>query len=83
MLKETKKTHQHNLENLKHRLDTEKFPWLNLVELDKQNRVWDKYGITNSGGRMFMVDREGIIIAIEPSAEEVRKILNEKLIKES
>lgn len=69
----------HNTENLKKRLDIEKFPWLNLVELDRQNRIWDKYGISFSGGRMFLVDKEGIILAIEPSAEEVKNILEEKL----
>lgn len=28
----------------------EKWPWLNLVELDKQNNIWQKYGADNSGG---------------------------------
>ena len=65
--------------NLRYRLEKEKFPWLNLIELDKQNRIWDKYGISNSGGKMFLVDKDGSIIAIGPTAEEVKKILQNKL----
>jgi peroxiredoxin len=58
-------------------LEREKYPWLNLVELDKQNRIWDKYGISNSGGSSFLVDRDGTILAIHPTAEETRDILKE------
>lgn len=68
-----------NTDRLKKALEREKFPWLNLVELDHQNKIWDKYGISYSGGKTFLVDRNGEIIAISPTSEEVRKILKEKL----
>ncbi len=68
-----------NTEQLKKALKREKFPWLNLVEMDKQNRIWEKYGIPNSGGKTFLVDRDGSILVIHPSAKEVREILKEKL----
>ena len=54
-------------------------PWLSLVELDKQNRIWEKYGIANWGGGTYLVDNAGTIIAINPSADEVRNILRELL----
>lgn len=68
-----------NIERLIARLEKEKFPWMNLVELNHQNNIWHKYGISNSGGKTFLVDKNGEIIAIGPSADEVRKILEEKL----
>lgn len=68
-----------NIERLIDRIEKEKFPWLNLVELNHQNNIWHKYGISNSGGKTFLVDKNGEIIAIGPSADEVRKILEEKL----
>ena len=68
-----------NTDRLKKALEREEFPWLNLVELDHQNNIWNKYGISNSGGKTFLVDRNGEIIAISPTSEEVRKILKEKL----
>lgn len=50
-------------------------PEMNLVELNGEHGVWYKYGVSNSGGGTFLVDREGKIIAKNPTADEVRKIL--------
>jgi peroxiredoxin len=65
-------------DQLKRTLDRERFPWVNLVELNNQNRIWTKYGIPNSGGGTFLVDKDGKIIAIKPTAKEVRDILTQK-----
>jgi len=68
-----------NTNQLKIRLEKEKFPWINLVDLDNKNQIWYKYGVPNSGGGTFLVDAEGKIIAINPTADEVKNILTEKL----
>lgn len=68
-----------NTDALKNRMEKEKFPWLNLVELDKQNGLWNKYGVSNSGGGTILVDKKGEILAINPTATEVREILNKLL----
>lgn len=67
--------HTKNLERV---LAREKYPWLNLLELDDQREIWLKYKIPFSGGGIFLIDREGQILAINPTAEEVRRILEEK-----
>lgn len=64
-----------NTDRLESFLEKEDFPWLQLIELDKQNGIWNKYGIDNSGGQIFLIDNDGKIIAIDPTAEEVRKEL--------
>lgn len=64
-----------NTDRLESFLEKEDFSWLQLVELDKKNGIWNKYGIDNSGGQIFLIDNEGKIIAIDPTAEEVRKEL--------
>jgi len=64
---------------MKKRLEKEQWPWLNLVELDHQNHIWDKYGASFGGGKIIMVDKKGVILAINPTAEEVRKKLEEIL----
>ncbi len=69
----------YNTDRLKKVLDREKFPWLNLAELDHKNQIWYKYGVENSGGGTFLIDRDGTILAVSPTAEEVRRILAEKL----
>lgn len=67
-----------NTDALKYRIEKEKFPWINLVEMDDKNQIWLHYNV-QGGGRKFLVDNKGIILAIEPSADEIRKILSEKL----
>jgi thiol-disulfide isomerase/thioredoxin len=69
-----------NTDALKYRIEKEKFPWINLVEMDDKNQIWLHYNV-QGGGRKFLVDNKGIILAIEPSVDEIRKILSEKLIK--
>ena len=56
------------------------YPWLNLVELNDAGNIWFKYCVGNSGGGTFLVDQEGKILAISPTAEDVERIL-EKMLK--
>ncbi len=55
------------------------YPWTTLVDIAGAQGVWSKYGITGSGGATYLVDRDGTILAVDPDAEQVRKILLEKL----
>ncbi|MFK8270932.1 redoxin domain-containing protein [Capnocytophaga stomatis] len=70
-----------NTDRLTQFLEKEKWDWLQLVELDRQNKIWQKYGIQNRGGGVFLIDEKGIIIAIDPTAEEVKKELEKRLGK--
>jgi peroxiredoxin len=68
-----------NTNNLKIALKRLKFPWINLIELDRENSVWSKYGLPfASGGAVYLIDNKGKIVAIDPSAEEVRKVLMDR-----
>ncbi|KXX71172.1 TlpA disulfide reductase family protein [Flammeovirga sp. SJP92] len=60
-------------------LEKEKWPWLNLVEVDDQNNIWQKYNIDGSGGGIFLIDENGVILVKDPTAEEVRKVLESRL----
>ena len=51
------------------------YPWLNLVEINDAGNIWFKYCVGNSGGGTFLVDQEGKILAISPTAEDVERIL--------
>lgn len=68
-----------NTDKLVKFLEREKWDWLNLVELDRENTIWQKYGVDGGGGGMFLIDEKGIIIAKDPTAEEVRKELESRL----
>ena len=64
-----------NTEALKNRLKKEQFSWLNLVELDDKAGIWNKYAISNGAGIQVLVDQTGKIIAVDPSAEELEKMV--------
>lgn len=68
-----------NTDAMKKAIEQDKYPWLNLVELNDKGNIWEMYGAGNSGGCTYLVDREGVILAIHPTAEEVTKILKEVL----
>lgn len=68
-----------NTDRLVKFLDKEKWAWLNLVELDRKNAIWQKYGVDGGGGGIFLIDEKGIILAKDPTAEEVRKELESRL----
>ena len=68
------------LESEDMRLAVEKdgYPWLNLLSLRGVGNIWERYGIRGAG-EVFLVDREGTILAIGITAEEIERILKEKL----
>ena len=68
-----------NTDRLVKFLEKEKWPWLNLVELDKQNNIWQKYNVDGGGGGIFLIDNNGLILSIDPTADEVRKELESRL----
>lgn len=53
------------------------YPWLNLVDVGDANAIWAKYRCPNGGGKVVLVDPEGVIVAVDPSAEDVRAYLTE------
>jgi len=61
---------------LEKRLGLELFNWLNLVEMDDKNGIWNKYGITNAAGKMVLIGKDGKILAVDAYEDEVRKILS-------
>jgi thiol-disulfide isomerase/thioredoxin len=64
-----------NTDELKKRLAQERFNWTHLVELDDRLGIWNKYGIPNSGGMVVLVGRDGKILAVDPTVQELEKQL--------
>lgn len=63
-------------EDMKTAIAKDKYPWLNLIELNDAGKIWEKYGVGNAGGGTFLVDKEGKILLIQPTAEEVKACLD-------
>lgn len=67
------------LEEAKNIMEKEQYPWHNWLEINNQNKIWEKYNKLNTGGGLFLIDKNGVILAIDPSLEEVRKKLEDIL----
>jgi len=67
-----------NTDRLVNALEREKFPWLNLVDLDDEREIWLKYNIPYSGGGTFLIDEEGKILEIDPTADSITKLMEER-----
>ena len=68
-----------NTDRMKQAIKQDGYPWLQLVELDDGYQIWPRYMLGNAGGGVFVVDRDGKILAVNPKPEEVQKILEQKL----
>lgn len=55
------------------------YPWVQLIDLRDEFCIWLRHGTENAGGSTFLVNPEGKIVAIHPSAEEVETILEQHL----
>ncbi|MBL3658802.1 TlpA disulfide reductase family protein [Fulvivirga sediminis] len=66
-----------NAEKFTVAIEKDKYPWLNLIELDDENGIWNKYNIGNAAGCTYLVDKNGEILAIHPTAQEIDNILKE------
>ena len=60
-------------------LERDGYPWLNLVEIDDENGIWERYGKTYSAGGTYLVGPDGTILAVNPDAAQVEAILEKKL----
>lgn len=70
---------EENVESAINAARKDKYPWLNLVELKDAGKIWEKYGAERGGGAVFLVDKDGTILAVHPEADEVEAILKQLL----
>ena len=70
---------ENNSEDMKLAIEKDGYPWLNLLELKDENKIWEKYGVDNSGGRTVLVNSNGTILAVSPTSAEVEQILQKLL----
>lgn len=64
---------------LRKAIEKDGYPWPSLAEINDRNLIWTLYGTPNAPGRTVLVDKEGTIIAIDPTVEELEKKLPELL----
>ena len=59
-------------------IESEGYPWLNLVELDDSGGIWSKYGASNGPGRVVLVDESGRVIIPDAKAKDIEEYLSSR-----
>jgi peroxiredoxin len=60
---------------IKENIQQENLEWLTLIDVNSEEKIWDKYSVINSNNANILIDENGKIIEININAEE----LNAKL----
>lgn len=55
------------------------YPWLQCVDTAAPSEIWLRHGWKFVAGGQILLDRDGTILKIRPTAEEVRRILEARL----
>jgi thiol-disulfide isomerase/thioredoxin len=67
-------------ENVIKLLEKDKYPWKTLIDKPEiDSRINEHYGIEMAGGGCVLVDKTGKIVLVNPTVEEVKKVLETSL----
>lgn len=55
------------------------YPWQNLIDLKDELKVWQKNGLSFSGGGMFLIDRDSTILSTSTEADELEPLIRKAL----
>ena len=68
------------LESVENLLEKDSYPWITLIDKPEiDSRINEHYGIEMAGGGCVLVDKEGKVVLIDPTAEEVKQVLEANL----
>lgn len=59
--------------------EREGYPWKSQVELNDRHQIWLRNGLGDAGGGGYLIDNDGTILAVYPSADELEAILKRRL----
>ena len=55
------------------------YPWKSQAELNDRHQIWLRNGLGNAGGGGYLIDNNGTILAVYPTADELEAILERRL----
>ncbi|MBP2690867.1 MAG: TlpA family protein disulfide reductase [Muribaculaceae bacterium] len=68
-------------ENMQAAIEQDGYPWPNYLELNDENQIWSLNGLGNAGGGTFLIDGDGTVIMVNPTAEDIVIVLETELNK--
>lgn len=60
-------------------LEEDAYPWPNMVALEDSHHIWTQYGCPDKAGRTLLIDKNGIIVKIDPSIDEIEQYIKENI----
>ncbi len=70
-----------NTKSMNIAMERDGYPWKSFVDINDADGIWAKNGCPTSGGSIFLIDADGVIVAVNPTAEFIDKYLDEHLAK--
>lgn len=67
------------LDDMKAAIESDGYPWIQLYDLDGTEGIWPLFGLSNAGGGIFLIDKDGKIVKHVQEIKEVEEYLEEKL----
>lgn len=67
---------EQNAESMQLAAEQDAYPWKSYLELNDENKIWMLNGVGNAGGTTFLINKDGTIIFVHPTAEELDQILS-------
>ena len=61
-------------------LEKDGYPWVNLLAMEPDHWIWTKYGVANAAGCILLVGRDGIVVSVNPSVEEIEEYIKKNLM---
>jgi peroxiredoxin len=49
--------------------------WTDLLAMDENHSVGNVYGLSNAAGSTFLIDKDGIVLKVNPTKEEIEAVL--------
>ena len=69
------------LSRIKENIQLENLEWLTLIDVNSDEKIWDKYGIINSNNANVLIDKNGRISSLNINANELKTKLKTLLDK--
>ena len=60
-------------------LEEDAYPWTSMVALEDSHHIWTQYGCPDKAGRTLLIDKNGIIVKIDPSKDEIEQYIKENI----
>ena len=67
------------VDRMLHAAKQDGYPWESYVDIKDELNVWQKNGLSFSGGGMFLIDRNGKILSNSTDVDEIEPLIRKEL----